>query len=397
LLHVISDLSIGGAEMMLYKMLAATDRSRFEPAVISLVNRGTLRTRIEDLDIPVHSANFPPGVPSALGFWRLVRLMRKLEPDLVMGWMYHSCLAAQLAGFFLLRRPAVLWSIHLASYSRSSVKKLTAGVIKLCAPLSKLAGQLIFVSNAGRAQHQRLGYNVARSCVIPNGIDTSEFIPAPESRSSVLSELDLPDDAVLIGMMARYDSMKDHANFLKAAAIVAGDYPEAHFVLIGQRVDQANADLCRLIRELGLTNRTSLLGVRYDVPRLSASLDIFSLSSSCNESFPNVIGEAMACEVPCAVTDVGDAAQIVGETGRVVPASNPRALAAAWKELIQLGTAGRTALGRAARARVIDRFRLESVVSRYETLYRTIAVERTRSDFASHHTLESNLHDSAAQ
>jgi len=380
LVHIISDLSIGGAEMMLYKLLSRTDLDRFEPVVISMIDRGPLRARIEALGIPVHTMRMKPGVPSPLGFWRLVRLMRRLKPDLVFGWMYHSCLAAQLARFCLPQRTKVFWSIHSAIDSFALEKKLTTAVIRACALLSKLADRVIFVSRASQTQHGPLGYSLGRSCVIPNGINTSEFVSSKESRGSVRAELGLPEHAVLIGMMGRYHPMKDYANFLQAAALISKQYPDTNFALIGQGIDDQNVELRRSIRELGLERRTRLLGERHDIPRIAAALDVFSLSSY-SESFPNVIGEAMACEVSCAVTHVGDAPWIVGHAGRVVPPRDPRALADAWSEIIELGADGRITLGRAARSRVIEHFKLESVVAQYETLCSTVLARETSDEF----------------
>lgn len=381
-MHIINDLSIGGAEMMLYKLLAETDRERFEPVVISLIDRGALRERIEGLGIAVHTLGMKPGLPSPLGLWRLIRLMRRVKPDLVLGWMYHSCLAAQLANFFLPQRAPVLWGIHYSISSLASEKKLTAAVIRVCALLSKLPAHIIFVSRASQAQHKSLGYRLDNSCVIPNGINVAEFIPSGESRSSVRSELGLAKDALLIGLMGRYHPMKDHATFLQAAALISKKHPETHFLLIGRGVDQENPMLRRQIQRMGLERQTHLLGERNDMPRLAAALDVFSLSSAYGESFPNVIGEAMACEVSCVVTDVGDAVWIVGDAGRVIPPRDPRALADAWKEMIDIGPAGRMALGRAARSRVIERFTLESVVARYEVLYETVLAREAREEFA---------------
>ena len=213
--------------------------------------------------------------------------------------------------------------------SLASEKKLTAAVIKACALLSKRASQIIFVSRASQLQHQPLGYWIERSCVIPNGINVSDFVASTESRSSLRSELGLAADTLLIGTMGRYHPMKDHANFLQAAALLSKDYPQANFVIIGHSINDQNAELLGIIRDRGLMHQTHLLGERDDIPRIAAALDIFSLSSY-SESCPNVIGEAMACEVSCAVTDVGDASLIVGDTGRVVPSRDPRALADAW-------------------------------------------------------------------
>lgn len=361
---------------MLYKLLAETNRERFEPIVISLIDRGSLRERIEALGIAVHTTGMKPGLPSPLGLLRLVKLMRRLKPDLMLGWMYHSCLAAQLAGIFLPHRPLVLWSIHSSISTDGSEKKLTAAVIRVCALLSRLANQVVFVSRASQKQHKTLRYQLDNSCVIPNGINVTEFVPSEQARAAVRAELGLAEDALLIGLTGRYHPTKDHSNFLQAAELLAKTHPEVHFLLIGPGVDDENPKLRRSLKKLGLRRQTHLLGARNDMPRLAASLDIFCLSSTSGESFPNVIGEAMACEVPCVVTAVGDAVWMVGATGRVVPQRNPFALAAAWKEMLDLGPVGRKALGQAARLRVIENFTLESVVARYESLYESmLAIE----------------------
>jgi glycosyltransferase involved in cell wall biosynthesis len=364
--------------MMLCRMLAETDLDRFAPVVISLIDRGDLRGRIQGLGIPVHTLGMKPGLPSALGFWRLIRLMRHLKPDFVIGWMYHSCLAAQLARFFLPRRTKVFWSVHCVSVSAE--KFLTKILIHVCAIFSRLADRIVFVSHASQSHHRDYGYDLSRSCVIPNGIKTSEFTPSAEARASLRRELGLPRDVVLIGTAGRYHPTKDHANFLHAAALTARKYPQVNFVMIGRGMNGQNTALRQLIEAAGLNGSVHLLGERNDVPRITGALDLFSLSSY-TESFPNVIGEAMACEVACAVTSVGDAALIVGETGVVVPPRDPDALAAAWMRIIELGREGRKALGRSARLRVIERFQLSSVVARYEALYSTPSPKELSREF----------------
>jgi glycosyltransferase involved in cell wall biosynthesis len=377
-MHIINDLSIGGAEMMLQKLVAETDRNHFEPVVISLMDRGTLRKRIEDLGVAVYTTRMQPGVLSPLALLRLVRLMRRLKPDLVLGWMYHSCLAAQLGKLFMRKRPPVLWSIHSLVNPVAWEKRLTAGVIRVCAPLSRLASQLVFVSRASQRQHKSLRYQLDNSCVIPNGINVAEFVPSAQSRSSVRFELGLVEDALLIGLTGRYHPTKDHDNFLEAASLLSRKHPEIQFVLIGPGVDNKNRKLRQSLQQLNLLSQTHLLGTRNDMPRLTAALDIFCLSSTGGESFPNVIGEAMACEVPCVVTEVGDAVWMVGDSGTTVPPRDPVALAAALKEMIDIGAVGRLELGRAARARVIENFTLESVVARYEALYETVLARDAR-------------------
>ena len=370
-LHVISDLSVGGAEMMLVKLLATTDKSQFEPIVLTLREGGSLASSIREQGIPVYSANIRHRLPSLFAFGRLVRLLRSIQPDLIHAWMYHSCLATLLANL-LVNKPAIaLWSIHDGTYSPALLKRLTRIIIRICAPLSRLVDQIVFVSHASRRPHLKLGYSLQRSCVIPNGVNTSKFVPSVSARDALRTELGLMNNAVLIGMLGRYDAAKDHLNFLRAASELLKRSPDTHFVIAGTRVSFQNRELCGSIRELGLSSRVHLLGERYDMPRITASLDILSLSS-ISESFPNVVAEAMSCEVPCVVTDVGDAALIVGDTGLVVPTKDPGALANAWQTLIDAGVEARGALGAAARARVGENFELNSVTRRYENLYTSL-------------------------
>ncbi|HEV2915761.1 MAG TPA: glycosyltransferase [Pyrinomonadaceae bacterium] len=394
-LHIINDLSIGGAEMMLYKLLSGMSAERFAPVVMSLVDRGNLRERIEALGIPVYSAGMSPEMPSPVAVWRLIRLVRQIKPDLIQGWMAHGNLVAQLVAGLASRRSAVLWNIRQTLYSFDYEKRATASAIKLCARLSKRPARILYNSRTSSAQHTAIGYSAEKTLVIPNGFDTELFAPSREARLSVRSELGVAENTFLIGLVGRFHPMKGHAHFLRAAKRLLKTYPDVQFVLSGKDVSWANISLCELVQTLGLVERVHLLGERQDMPRITAALDIASSSSSYGEGFPNVIGEAMSCAVPCVVTDVSDLPWVVGETGRVVPPRNPEALARAWADLIELGTEGREALGAAARARVIQYFPLGSVVAQYEALYESVIArkgKRPKSNVRYHRFSE---HDSA--
>jgi glycosyltransferase involved in cell wall biosynthesis len=177
-------------------------------------------------------------------------------------------------------------------------------------------------------------------------------------------------------LVARFDPLKDHRTFLRAAAMLRERWPDAHFVLVGQGVTESNEVLRETIAANGLRDRVHLLGERSDIPTLTAAFDI-ATCSSYGESFPNAVGEAMACAVPCVVTDVGDAKRIVGETGLVVSPRNAPALAAAWGELLELGAEGRQELGRQARDRIETNYGLDAIVRQYEALYARLARSET--------------------
>jgi glycosyltransferase involved in cell wall biosynthesis len=370
IVYIITDVSIGGAQMMLYKLLSRMSRERFTPVVVSLMGQGTVGDRIEALDIPVYTIEMKSGKPTPASIWRLIRTVRQLKPDLIQGWMYHGNLAGQLTRGFVPKPVPVLWSVRNSLYSLGYEKSITETLIQLCAKLSYLPNKVIYNSKISAKQHEKVGYRTDKSVVIPNGFETEIFTPSEEAVSYVRRELAIPLNTLLIGLIGRYHPVKDHPSFLEAAALLLKNYPDltVQFVLSGAEVDCDNQSLCGLVKELGLVDRIHLLGERQDIPRLTAALDIASCSSY-TEAFPNVIGEAMSCGVPCVVTDVGDSAWIVGNTGRVVPPRNPEALANAWKDLIDQGAEGREVLGKAARARIIEYFSIDSVVAQYESLY----------------------------
>jgi glycosyltransferase involved in cell wall biosynthesis len=370
IVYTIVGLTTGGAEVMLYRILTRINRERFSLSVVCLMDRGTLGDRIEALGIPVYTLGMKAGgIPTPNVIWKLINIVREIQPDLIQGWMYHGNLAAQLAKVFCGRKIPVFWSIHYSVYSLDAEQKMTQAVIRLGAPISKYAKQVLYVSKLSKTQHETLGYEAGNGCVIPNGIDTALFTPSLEARSIVRQQLGLPPASFLIGSICRYHPMKDHANFIKAAALLLKNYPDTHFMMAGSQVDAANKTLNQLIEELGIAERIHLLGERSDMPRLMAALDIMTSASAYGEAFPLVLGEAMSSGVPCTVTDVGDSGWIVGNTGWVVPPKNPEALAEAWQEAIELGSEDREKLGKAARSRIIECFSLESIVADYEKLY----------------------------
>jgi glycosyltransferase involved in cell wall biosynthesis len=186
----------------------------------------------------------------------------------------------------------------------------------------------------------------------------------------VRSELNVNPDTLLIGLVARLHPMKDHETFLRAAALLHAELPEARFLLVGHGTGPDSV-LASRVKALGLQDAVKMLGERADVVRLTAALDI-ACCTSYSEGFPNSLGEAMACEVPCVTTDVGDCATLVADTGVVIPTRSPAALVDAWRGLHKMGAAGRRALGRAARTRIAERFDMRLITRQYERLYERV-------------------------
>ncbi|WP_269432722.1 glycosyltransferase family 4 protein [Effusibacillus lacus] len=365
--------------MMLYKLLSGMDRRKFDQAVISLIDEGTLGERIKALGIPVHSVGMKSGVPSLGALWKLMRTVRRLNPDLIQGWMYHGNLAAQLSALFFLKRIPVIWNIRQSLYSLKDEKPTTAAVIKLSAKMSRFPVRIVNNSSASAEHHEKIGFCRNKRVIIPNGFDVDRFFPTQEVGNKIRIELGVSDQSIMIGLIARYHPMKDHLNFLQAAKMLLQDMENVEFVLVGTNVDRKNSELMQQMDKIGKKEKFHLLGERSDIAEIIGALDI-AVSSSIAEGFPNVVGEAMSCGVPCVVTDVGDSAWIVSNTGRVVPPQNPLALAAACKELIEMGAEQRRELGRKARKRIEECFSLSSIVREYELLYEHILNIRKKEE-----------------
>lgn len=380
-MHVITGLSTGGAETMLLKLLSAASGD-MEHVVVSLGDEGTIGPRIAALGIPVHCLGLKRNAPNPFQALSILPLARRIDPQVIQGWMYHGNLMASMAALALrksaLRKSGpprkqvpVLWNIRQTVYDLRRERWLTARFIRLGAHLSAGPAAIIYNSQTSATQHQNLGYRAEKRVIIPNGFDCQVLRPDGAARRAVRAELGITDDTVLVGLVARYHPMKDHVGFLQAAGMVVRSHPEARFVLAGTGVSPRQPELTEAVKQNQLQDHVILLGERSDIPRLNNAFDIGCSASAWGEGFSNSIGEAMACGVPCAVTDVGDSAYIVADTGLVASPRAPQALANAIVRLIDMGRTGRQQLGAKARRRIETEFSLSAIVQRYEDLYLT--------------------------
>jgi glycosyltransferase involved in cell wall biosynthesis len=355
---------------MLLRLLGATDRARFDAEVFSLKDVGVMGERMQRLGVRVRGLEMDPRRPNPLAVVKLARWLRDGRFDVVQTWMTHADLIGGAAA--RLARLPVAWGIHVGHLDRETHGRVALWTARLNARLSRfLPTRIVCCSELSRRVHESLGYRADKMVVIPNGFDLSQFKPDPAARAAVRAELQVSDGAVVIGQVGRFHAQKDHKNFFAAARALLKRHSDIEFVLCGRDVTWQNPQLCEWV---GADRaRFHILGERGDVARLTCAFDIACSSSSYGEAFPLVIGEAMACAVPCVVTDCGDSALMVGDTGRVVPIRDPDAFAAAVGALIAAGPDGRRALGAAARRRVEERYELSAIVGRYQSLYRELA------------------------
>ena len=367
--HIITGLGTGGAQAALHRLVQTLRAPDFEHVVIALGAEGSMSASIA-ASAELHHLGMHAGRLLPHDVWRLRRMLRENRYDVVQSWMYHANLMAAMAGWG--DGVPVVWNIRHSLHALAHEKRSTRWVIRAGARLSRRPARIIFNAAVSRAQHVAFGYDGERAVVIPNGFDTRAFAPQPAERARVRAELGIAPDALAIGLVARVHPMKDHANFLRAAKKLSASHPRAVFVLVGEGADAGNPELAALIDGLDLRERVRLCGRRADVAAIDNALDIAASASAWGEAFPNATAEAMACGVPCVVTDVGDAPAIVDDTGVVVPPRDAAALAAAWARLAELDTEARRALGLRARRRVVDQYALDAGARRYADLYRTI-------------------------
>ena len=366
-LHTITSLNVGGAQIMLARYLEQLDRTAYPSTVLSMLTPGELADAVAATGTPVVSLGMKGSIPSARHVLRLGRIMRGTDHDLIHGWMYHGDVAA-IAGAMLGRRRApVIWSIHHSLNDISDEKLASRLVIRLLAKLSSSAAVICYCSRVAAAQHESIGFNPARRIVIPNGIDHEAFAIRPEFRRRLRDMIGIGEECFLVGNVARFHPMKDHLNLVRAVARLVADGVDLHAVFIGQ--GHENGVVANAARELGITDHITILGGRSDVAELLPGLDVFVQSSAWGEAFPLSLGEAMACGIPCVATDVGDTGWLLGDAGILVTARQAEALASGILKIARLDAEERAALGRRARQRLVENFSLGLYIARHRDLY----------------------------
>lgn len=331
-------LGSGGAEMMLTQIVKGLPR--MQHVVVSLTGGGKHAEVLKGAGIEVKSLDMPAGKPTPGAMWRLWKVVRQARADVLMGWMYHGCLAAVLARGMRLKRVPVIWNVRQSLYDLKLEKRGSAMVIRALGWLSWLPRCITYNSQLSARQHEAAGYSAAKTRLVPNGFNVEKWRPGTPV-------------AGRIGRFGRNAPMKDHETFIEATKIITWKHPEVQFIIVGAGTET-----------LEVPPNVQLLGERHDLPELTASLNVAVSSSSFGEGFPNVVGEAMACAVPVVATDIGDTRWVMGDTGHLVPPRDALAIANACIGILEAGIMR----DEAARRRIEECFSLKSVLGQFEEL-----------------------------
>lgn len=367
--HVITGLDTGGAERMLEKVVTHAARPCTD-IVVSLSDFGPIGRRLIDAGIDVRALGFGPQSVSLAGLYRLLQMLRQIKPQAVQGWLYHGNLVASVAVFLArLREAKVHWGIRGTLYGLEREKSGTRAVIRLLARMSARPESIHYNSNKSREQHEALGFSHQRAVIIPNGFDVETHRRDERQSAAARERWGIGRNAFVIGMVTRDHPMKAHEKFFDAAARFSKVGGDVELLLAGRGITADNQTLRGAISRFGLESRTHLLGELADPSEAYRAMDVLALTSEWGEAFPNVLGEAMSFEIPCVTTDIGDAANIVGASGIVVPIGDVDGIARAFGDLQSMGEAGRRRLGALARTRVVENFSMREICQRFNRLH----------------------------
>lgn len=353
---LIQSLGVGGAEAQLVHLATGLEDHGFRVSVIAMRAGGPLEMQLQKRDGFDYAMLGKRGRADVVGFGaKLVREIRRRRPAILHGFMPVANQLASVVG--PLTGAKVVWGIRAAFVDFRHYDAASRILFQTGRMLSSQPDLIIANSTAGRDYHRSQGYNASRMIVIPNGIDHERFAPRPEVKQRMREEWGIPAGVPVVGIVGRLEAMKGHATFLRAAGIVASTSP-AHFVCIGGGPPAFRGELEAIAKEAGCADRVHWPGVCADMPAAYAALDVL-VSASLGEGFSNVVGEAMACDVRCVVTDAGDSAAIVGDTGIVVPIGDSEVMAAGISRLLAARSAGRGS----PRERIITHFSRERMVA----------------------------------
>lgn len=356
---IIRDLDYGGAQRQLITLVKELDKQKFDITVFCFYTDGLLEKDLKNDHINIICLD-KKSRWDVFGFlWRFFKHLKRIQPDVIHRYLSEANL---LAIFFkpLFLSIKVIWGIRDSNISPSEYDWLENLIFKIQCFLSRFVDLVIVNSHAGKNFHLEHGFPQHKTIVIPNGIDIDRFKCDREAGAKVRVEWQIPENMILMGLIGRLAPMKDHPTFLRAAALICQEREDVKFICIGNGTPEYAASLHELTHKLNIEDKVIWASGRSDMPAVYSALNIVCSSSAYGEGFGNVIGEAMACEVPCVVTDVGDSAWLVGDRGIVVPPSNPDALKTGLISEIA-STPQKQEAKNNARQRIVDQFSVQQL------------------------------------
>jgi glycosyltransferase involved in cell wall biosynthesis len=369
ILHIITSLDIGGAEIVLSNLIKK-QKVQHKSVVICIKVPGEISKQIEAYGTPVFSLGVNKNWKFFLALLKLIKIIKIEKPDIVNTWLYHADLIGFIASKLCFKK-YVIWNIRCSDIDIGGMNWSTSFILRINAFLSRFVSCIIVNSNNGKIWHSKRKFHPQAWEYIPNGYELSDWAINVEKTNEIRGELGFSEGSFVIGMVARYDKLKDHETFLKAMSIVLKKLPNVTIVMIGKNIDSSNTELLRVIKSCGLNSNIQLLGLQHELSKFYSSMDLLVVSS-LTEGFPNVIGEAMSAGLPCLSTDVGDASLLINDAKRIVPIKNPVEMASKVIKYINSGKEEWKYVSESSKDRILKQYSLDKMIDSYYKLYKLL-------------------------
>lgn len=376
ILFLARSLGVGGSERQLVELATALHRRGHDVSVAVFYSGQPLEADLDRAGVPLHDLG-KRGRWDVAGFLaRLARLVRSKRPDILHSYLSVPNILSALS-MPLLPSTAIVWGVRASNIQGEHYDRLTRLTERSVGLLARCPDRIIVNSQSGFAYHTHLGYPATKLRVVENGVDTDRFVRDPRRGSALRASWGVSADQILIGLVGRLDPMKGHRVFFEAASSIATMRQDVRFVCVGSGSPEFAAELRHCAAGFGLAGRMVWQAALPDPVPVYSALDGLCSASTFGEGFSNVIAEALACGVPCAVTDVGDSARIVQSARHVARAGDAASLRAAMVALLEdidQGSVDRIAL----RHRIVQEFSVERLVSRTESVLEDALGSRVR-------------------
>ena len=354
---VITGMSMGGAEKVVANLADALAQSGCEVLIVYLKAK-PFQVSPQSPDVRVVCVGINSVFDFFSGYAKFRRIVREFKPDVVHSHMFHATMLTRLARLTT-AIPSMISTAHNAHDGgrlRALAYRATDRLTDISTNVSCEAVEM-FVDKGAVPE--------GRMVPIHNGIAVDKFQPVPDAREKVRAAFGIAPDCKLYVAAGRLSILKDYPNMFQALVRLPSEL-EFKLLIAGDGVLRDSLE--KMVSELGLESRVQFLGIRGDVAELMSAADVFVLSSS-GEGFALVVAEAMACECVVVATDCGGVREVLGDDGFLVPSRDPDALAQALVAASALGKDEATAMGKAARRRVVNMYSFDRAVERWQQFY----------------------------
>lgn len=351
ILYLITGLGLGGAEKVVADLADQMHELGHNVKIAYLT--GDVLVKPASSDVEIIALHLNSAKDFLLASKKYQKLIKRFRPDVVHSHMVHANLFARL-NRALCPVPKLICTAHNSNEggkARMLAYRLTNRLSDINTNVSQEATDSLIRKGA---------FKKSNVMTVHNGIDLSKFEKVSSSQA-------LDQNVINLISVGRFNDQKDYPNLINAFAEIKKNITtNIRLTIVGD--GELRAQIEAMIKQLDLDNDIVLLGRRSDIPELLSQADIFVLASK-HEGLPTVVIEAMACECYVIATDCGGSAEIVGDTGQLVPIQDSKALATALQAAISLSSKDRTQNNKKARARVEEFFSLETSVKKWLALY----------------------------